>query len=666
MIITNQGETVEGTITALQTEGFKIANTAHMMEILSKRLYTNPELAVCRELVCNAIDAHRAVNSTRKVEVTLPDWSNDYRFIVKDYGTGMDEEDVMTLYTTYGASTKQSSNDFIGCLGIGSKSPFAVTEEFSVVSRYNGKATTYHCYKQKGMPVCTKLSEVATDEHNGMTITVPFQRQSAEDFVQYSERFFEFVDKGLVSVSSADRVIKFFEDSDYKFVYADGDNSLYYYQCYYGDNKVRMGQVAYEIPRKWVSDSLLSLSQNTYCLDVPIGTFTIAASRESIEDNTDNANKFIKIVNDIRQAYIDKELGHILKTAKTVHTYKELYKKVSVFRGIEDVINKAYENNKINTRYPTDCSAMWTQHKNGKLTSARDTYAYHGRKDDRVVCIVPDEEPVVSLGILLKKWSSDDQPISYFVLKSFKDTSYKTMYNLKFAWNVVFVSQLNKWHDYLQEQAKRRRKTATKKVKTEEFTVYELGSNPNIRYKKSSKDFTKTDTVPYIVLKELKPVDEEDIARVEKISHFKDSCYGISLVNAKDLPENYVPLKDYIKANEKRFDDEEYIRNKEKVVDYIKKAKRNYVSSSYRSILGKYYKLYSLTQFEIPLFNPRTDADRKVVELVKMSIKLKKFLTEDLSWLNVYSYDKAPEEIKGFVQKLLKDKVVSSESTANK
>ena len=216
MIITNQGETVEGTITALQTEGFKIANTAHMMEILSKRLYTNPELAVCRELVCNAIDAHRAVNSTRKVEVTLPDWSNDYRFIVKDYGTGMDEEDVMSLYTTYGASTKQSSNDYIGCLGIGSKSPFAVTEEFSVVSRYNGKATTYHCYKQKGMPVCTKLSEVATDEHNGMTITVPFQRHSAEDFVEYSERFFQFVDKGLVSVSSADRVIKFFEDSKEK------------------------------------------------------------------------------------------------------------------------------------------------------------------------------------------------------------------------------------------------------------------------------------------------------------------------------------------------------------------------------------------------------------------------------------------------------------------
>lgn len=666
MIITKTGETVTGSITALKTEGFKIANTAHMMDILSKRLYTNPELAVCRELVCNAIDAHRAVNSPRKVEVTLPDWTNDFRFIVKDYGTGMDEEDVMNLYTTYGASTKQSSNDFIGCLGIGSKSPFAVTEEFSVVSRYNGRATTYHCYKQKGMSVCTKLSEVATDEHNGMTITVPFQRRSADDFVEYSKRFFEFVDEGLVSVSSADRVIKFFGSSGYSLEYGDGDVKLYSKNCYYGDNKVRMGQVAYYIPRKWLEDSLVSLCYNTYCLDVPIGTFTIAASRESIEDNTENANKFIKIVNDLRSVYIEKELKPLLEKAKTIHTYRELQKKVSVFRGIEDVVNKAYENNKVNTRYLIDCSRMWTQQKNRKLTSLADGYVNQSREDKEYICIVFDEEPLVSLGVLIKKWSRNDQPVTYFVMKNFKDSNCRTMYNLKFAWDVVFVSQLNKWHEYLKAQQKRRLKTAAKKVKTEEFTVYELGSTPDIRYKNSSKDFTSTDTVPYIVLKELKPVDEEDIARVEKISHFKDRCYGISLANIKDLPENYVPLKDYLKANEKRFDDEEYTCNKKRVVDYIRKAKKTYVSSSYRSILGKYSKLYSLTQYEIPLFNPRTDADRKVVELVKMSIKLKKFLTEDLSWLNVYCYNEAPEEIKGFVQKLLKDKVVSSESTTNK
>jgi HSP90 family molecular chaperone len=77
-----------------------------MMEILSKRLYSNPELAVCRELVSNAIDSHVAAGNKQPVEVFLPDWSNDFRFVVKDYGTGLSEEEVLNLYTTYGASTK--------------------------------------------------------------------------------------------------------------------------------------------------------------------------------------------------------------------------------------------------------------------------------------------------------------------------------------------------------------------------------------------------------------------------------------------------------------------------------------------------------------------------------------------------------------------------------
>ena len=68
MRIDNNYEEVAGTIANMQTESFKIANTAHMMEILSKKLYTNPELAVCRELVCNAIDAHTECLRRQQVE----------------------------------------------------------------------------------------------------------------------------------------------------------------------------------------------------------------------------------------------------------------------------------------------------------------------------------------------------------------------------------------------------------------------------------------------------------------------------------------------------------------------------------------------------------------------------------------------------------------------
>ena len=133
MELQNKYETVGGSVTSMPSTSFKIENTPHMMEILSKKLYTNPTQAVIRELVCNAIDAHKAADNADKVEVYAPSVF-DPVFIVKDFGTGLSEEDVISLYTTYGASTKNKSNDYIGCLGIGSKSPFALTDEFTVVS----------------------------------------------------------------------------------------------------------------------------------------------------------------------------------------------------------------------------------------------------------------------------------------------------------------------------------------------------------------------------------------------------------------------------------------------------------------------------------------------------------------------------------------------------
>lgn len=662
MKIDSIGETVEGTITALQTEGFKIANTAHMMEILSKRLYSNPELAVCRELVCNALDAHVAAGNKQPVEITLPDWTNDFRFIVKDFGTGLSEEAVMNLYTTYGASTKQSSNDFIGCLGIGSKSPFAVTEEFSVVSRYQGIATTYHCYKQKGMPVCTKLSEVATDEHNGMTITVPFKENSCGSFNSYAKEFFKGVNKELVKVSST-IPLEFFEDCTFEVQYKAKSlpYGVYVREEYYGDNYVRMGQVLYKIPSQWVRDSSMCSNYKS-TLDAPIGTFTIAASRENIEENDTNKQKYLSIIESLKTEFYKEYLKPALDKARTYYTYASLRSFNNLFDFSEEV-NKAYEHVNICTDNCVGYVKSWSKQKcNRSWRYREDVYA---QRDCENYAIIPDEEPVVAYGILLKNWyGNSSKDISYVLLPKDRHQHLTkrivSYYSFK---NVVYTSQLNEWHLYLKKQDKRRSKTAKRKVKAEGFRVYTFGNNYQVRYQKNSTALGNYEK-PYVVLKDFECVDTEDPARIEKMYQYDDDCFGVSSVNVKYLTPDWIPLKDYLEKYKDDFEERDYNKRRKECIRCLRnsQSERKYVSNSLKEFLGKNV---WLSRFDgmFADYTPKTLGDRLALALKEKHERYKKFLTGVEGWFIMYSYPQAPEEVKTYVNKLFKDIVESSESS---
>lgn len=669
MRIDNVGETVEGTITALQTEGFKIANTAHMMEILSKRLYSNPELAVCRELVCNAIDAHVAASNPAPVEITLPDWTNDYRFVVKDYGTGLSEEAVMNLYTTYGASTKQSSNDFIGCLGIGSKSPFAVTEEFSVVSRYKGKATTYHCYKQKGMPVCTKLSETYTDEHDGMTITVPFKEATSHTFNNYAKDFFYGVEKAKVKVTSP-QPITFFEDTYNQLKYSNGNVTLYIGSTRYDNDYVRMGQVCYKIPHSWIRQSCVASNYNSL-LDVPIGTFTIAASRENIEENSDNMNKFLQIVTDLRQHYFEEYLEPTLKKAKTFYTYNKLIRQCALFDFMEDIKGK-FKDYAFSFENSVGYVSCWSKSRGYKqMRYSSEVYIYRKEEDsrDRLFVIVPDEEPVIAIGTLIRKWTGDDDKgFTYFMLQKDQRLHLTNKRICRFSFKTVFMSQLNKWHAYLQAQQKRRAKSCKLPANKSDFVVYEFGRDYTFRRRKTYDKVKDLTQVPYVVLKELEPVREDDKPLIESMYRYDCACFGVSLTNSKGLPPNFIPLADYVAAHKDDFENKTYKENKHKALCSLKRAQRyrnSYISSGVKELLGKHLWVSEFDIDDIPIYEPKTTGDRMLQSLIEFSRKYKKFLTRVSPWFNMHNYDEAPQEIQSFVKKLLTDIVVSDESTTH-
>ena len=185
--------TVETHSAGIKSEsGFTIAQTSKMFKILSDSLYSDKVMAVIRELSTNAYDSHIAAGNKNPFKVTLPNAGNP-NFVVRDYGTGLSQEDMENLYTTYGASNKNTSNDFVGCLGLGSKSPFAYTKSFTTSSYFNGKKYTYiAAIDDSGVPTLNLFNSCDTDEPNGLEIGFAVKQYDFSEFSTKAIRIFHY------------------------------------------------------------------------------------------------------------------------------------------------------------------------------------------------------------------------------------------------------------------------------------------------------------------------------------------------------------------------------------------------------------------------------------------------------------------------------------------
>lgn len=168
---------------------FTIEATAAAFETLSTKLYSDPRLAVVRELSTNANDANIEAGSSKSIELHVPN-SNEPWFAVRDYGNGLSPEEVNLIYTSFFASTKSANNAVTGAFGLGSKSPFAVTNKFKVVSHYNGKDYVYNMEKVNGIPTCELVSESSSKEESGLYVEVPVNENSTYDWQKTIHDFF--------------------------------------------------------------------------------------------------------------------------------------------------------------------------------------------------------------------------------------------------------------------------------------------------------------------------------------------------------------------------------------------------------------------------------------------------------------------------------------------
>lgn len=155
----------------IQSQGqFSIKTSAQAFQLLSSGLYSNKVRAVIRELACNAADAHKMNANKEPIEIKIPN-ALDNQFYVKDFGPGLAHDQVMRLYTTYFESTKSDNNDMTGGFGLGSKSPFAYIDSFTVESVHNGVKNIYSAFvDDNNIPNIAHMGEVPAIDEDGKQI----------------------------------------------------------------------------------------------------------------------------------------------------------------------------------------------------------------------------------------------------------------------------------------------------------------------------------------------------------------------------------------------------------------------------------------------------------------------------------------------------------------
>lgn len=151
---------------------FEIAATSAAFDILANKLYSNPRLAVLRELCTNANDAHiMANNLDRNFVLHIPTADSPF-FSIRDFGPGLTVDEFELIYFNFFVSTKQGDDSQTGNFGLGAKSPFACANSFKVSSYQKGKRVTYQLEPEDGVPTYEIVEEAETLEPDGLEIFI--------------------------------------------------------------------------------------------------------------------------------------------------------------------------------------------------------------------------------------------------------------------------------------------------------------------------------------------------------------------------------------------------------------------------------------------------------------------------------------------------------------
>lgn len=309
------------------------ANSGIIIDLLTSKIYSNPQLACIREIICNAWDSHIAAKKTDvPIEISL---NNQGDFVVKDFGTGIPHDKIRDIYLVYGDSTKSLSEDQTGGFGLGSKAPFAVTTAFTVTNIYKGIKEVYALSKEPGeLPTINTLLHIETDEPDGVTVNVP------SSGIMYSTLNEYLINTEIKSYLNG----VLFETVDYTNGFSISFHDSSYRQSSEFRLKIKYGECIYNVENYNNSafiKFLKTLNTKDFILKAQPNTLDISPSRESIIFTEKSLNTLHSLIEDQNE----KRINVIKKYIKRVKSID-----IKLLKRISSIIDLNSGNNLFRTK----------------------------------------------------------------------------------------------------------------------------------------------------------------------------------------------------------------------------------------------------------------------------------------------------------------------------
>lgn len=309
MIVTSQHQVTNQH--GVQSEGsfaISLRNQAHLMTILRDTLYSDKILAVLREYAANAWDAHRQSGcGDVPIRVTLPTRAEP-TLVIRDFGSGLSEEDLYQVYTQYGESTKRESNETVGYLGIGSKSAFSYSDSFLITSYHAGVKSVYCAVlDSSNIGEVKRLSQSNTHE-TGLEIRVPVRQQDMDAFQARAQRLFRwFVPQPVINTPLEPEKYRF--DTPYGGISPNSGSWIAVMGCV--PYALKLSQIQSQL----VDANLFHVFQNTSgYLRFDLGAVQVNASREELKYGDQTIAEIVRVAHKLIescweqvQAQSDKE-----------------------------------------------------------------------------------------------------------------------------------------------------------------------------------------------------------------------------------------------------------------------------------------------------------------------------------------------------------------------
>ncbi|XAI95950.1 hypothetical protein [Microcystis phage Mwe-JY26] len=319
---------------------FRISADEKMFRILISGLYADKPRAIIRELWSNAFDAH-ALRGTpeRPFECHLPTCFAPH-FAVRDFGVSLTHEQVMHLYTVVGKSTKTGENTSVGKFGLGSKTPFAYTDQFTVTVWLNGEKRLYNAFiNSDGIPKIALFHTEQSDEEQGVEISFPVQPQDSDAFLRAAKTTVLGFDVAPILTGA-----KIDLERDIGKVVMSGNGWVLRKNEYgsFGHRAhVKQGCVVYPLDLGALETSiareigLRELVASGLIFEVPIGSVDITPSRESLSYDPKTISNIIERLKEI-SSEIEAPFATVVNNTMKMREAMNAYTKA--FEGFSSVL----------------------------------------------------------------------------------------------------------------------------------------------------------------------------------------------------------------------------------------------------------------------------------------------------------------------------------------